>query len=265
MTQTTCMASLATPVLFLGHGSPMNAISNNAFTSKLAELAAQFIKPKAICCISAHWQTRGVYILENARPKTLHDFLGFPAELYQVEYNAPGSPEWAQETSMLLAEHDPSLTEQWGLDHGTWSILRHMFPKADVPVFQMSLDLSRSIKDHLELARELKALRKKGVWIVGSGNIVHNLGRLDWGNTRRGHEWAHVFDDYVRQALEEDAPDRLVNFRQCGIEAKWSVPTLDHYLPLIYLLGLREPSDTLSFPYHGFEFGSISMRAVLLQ
>lgn len=255
---------IKTPVLFLGHGSPMNAISNNAFTQQLAQLGEQFPKPKAICCVSAHWQTRGVQILESPHPKTIHDFGGFPEELYQVQYPAPGSPEWAAKTSQLLADHDPHLTSQWGLDHGTWSVLRHMYPLADVPVYQISLDLSRSLADHLALAKELKSLREKGVWIIGSGNIVHNLGKLDWENPTKGYEWAHVFDEYVKEALLNDQPDKLIQLQNAGPEARLSVPTLDHYLPLLYLLGLRTPQDTLTFPYEGFEYGGISMRAVLL-
>ena len=255
---------IKTPVLFLGHGSPMNAISNNAFTQQLSKLGAQFPKPKAICCVSAHWETRGIQILESPQPKTIHDFGGFPEELYQVQYPAHGSPEWAAKTSQLLADHDPHLTSQWGLDHGTWSVLRHMYPLADVPVYQISLDLSRSLADHLALAKELKSLREKGVWIIGSGNIVHNLGKLDWGNPTKGYEWAHVFDEYVKEALLNDQPDKLIQLQNAGPEARLSVPTLDHYLPLLYLLGLRTPQDTLTFPYEGFEYGGISMRAVLL-
>lgn len=253
-----------TPIIFLGHGSPLNAIANSPFTQALSHLPTQFPTPKAICCISAHWQTRGIQILESPQPKTIHDFIGFPDPLYQIQYPAPGSPQYAKETSLILADHDPHLTSQWGLDHGTWSVLRHMFPKANIPVYQLSLDLSRSPADHFKVAQELTELRKKGVWIVGSGNVVHNLGRLDWDNPTKGYDWAHIFDTYVKDALINDQPDRLIHLEKGGAEAHLSVPTLDHYLPLLYLLGLRQPTDTLTFPYEGFEYGGISMRAVLL-
>jgi len=253
------------PALFIGHGSPMNAVSTNAFTQSLSQLASQFPKPTAICCISAHWQTRGIQILESPQPKTIHDFIGFPDELYQIQYPAPGDIAHAKETAFLIADHHPLLTAEWGLDHGTWSILRHMFPAADVPVYQISLDLSRSISDHLTVAKELKTLRENGVWIIGSGNIVHNLRELNWQTPNQGYDWAHAFDTYIKDALVEDRPDRIVNFRQSGPEGKLAVTTLDHYLPIIYLLGLRNPQDTLSFPYEGFEYGGISMRAVLLK
>ena len=258
------MNSLA-PVLFIGHGSPMNAITQSPFTQTLSDLARRLPKPTAICCVSAHWQTRGIYVLESPKPKTIHDFGGFPRDLYTVQYPANGSPEIAKNTADLLAEHDPHLTSEWGLDHGTWSVLCHMFPDANIPVYQISLDLSRSVAEHLLVAKELMDLRKKGVWILGSGNVVHNLGMLDWENPDSGFDWAHIFDAYVKEALLNDTPDKLVNFQQGGSEARLAVPTLDHYLPLIYMLGLRRPTDQISFPYEGFEYGGISMRAVLLE
>lgn len=255
---------MKTPVLFLGHGSPMNALADTPFTRTLAALGTRFPKPKAICCISAHWLTKGIHVLESPRPKTIHDFGGFPEALYQVDYPAPGSPQRAAETALLLADHHPQLTSQWGLDHGTWSVLRHVFPLADVPVYQLSLDMSRNLADHVRVAQDLKKLRDQGVWIIGSGNIVHHLGQLDWKSPHTGYDWAHHFDTYVKEALLQDQPDKLIHIEKMGPEAKLAVPSPDHYLPLLYLLGVRDPKDTLSFPYEGFEYGSISMRTVLL-
>lgn len=249
------------PVLFVGHGSPMNAIEHNQFTEALSELATRLPRPKAVCVVSAHWVTEGSHVMASAHPETIHDFYGYPRELYEVQYGAPGAPEEAK----AMAENPEIVRdEQRGLDHGSWSVLRHMYPKADVPAFQLSLDARRNFKEHLELGREIQSLRERGVLILGSGNIVHNLQRVDWNNTHGAYDWAAEFDARVKSALDQHDAAALAEPR------KWSEkllqtahPTVEHYLPLLYCMGSADERDTVSYPYEGFDFGSISMRAVL--
>ena len=248
-------------MLFVGHGSPMNAIEDNAFTRTLGELSARLPRPKAVCVVSAHWVTSGSHVVTSPHPQTIHDFYGFPRPLYEVEYPAPGAPVEAEK----LAEK-PAIVpdDRWGLDHGSWSVLRHMYPKADVPAFQLSLDERRTLKEHLELGHEIKQLRERGVLILGSGNIVHNLRRIDWNDPHAAFDWAREFDTRVKAAVDAHDAGALAEPQKWG-EALLSTahPTVEHYLPLLYCMGSTDERDSVSYPYEGFDFGSISMRAVL--
>lgn len=249
------------PVLFVGHGSPMNAIEHNAFTEALQGLSARLPMPKAVCVVSAHWVTEGAHVMVSAHPKTIHDFYGFPRPLYEVQYPAPGAPSEAEK----LAKNPEILPdEQWGLDHGSWSVLRHMYPNADVPAFQLSLDEHRGFKEHLELGREIQALRERGVLVLGSGNIVHNLRRIDWDNPSGAYDWAVEFDARVKKAVEAHDANSLAQPQKWG-EALLATahPTVEHYLPLLYCMGSTDERDAVSYPYEGFDFGSISMRMIL--
>jgi 4,5-DOPA dioxygenase extradiol len=249
------------PVLFVGHGSPMNAIEHNAFTETLGGLSARLPRPKAVCVVSAHWVTTGARVLSSAHPKTIHDFYGFPRPLYEVQYPAPGAPDEAKEVA-----RDPEIVpdDQWGLDHGSWSVLRHMYPQADVPAFQLSLDDRRSFKEHLELGHEIQSLRERGVLILGSGNIVHNLSRMDWDNPSGAYDWAVEFDAKVKEAVEAHDANSLAQPQQWG-EALLATahPSVEHYLPLLYCMGSTDERDRVSYPYEGFDFASISMRMIL--
>ena len=239
----------------------MNAIEHNAFTQALSELGGSLPRPKAVCVVSAHWTTDGTRVLTSKHPRTIHDFYGFPKELYDVEYPAPGAPTEAEQVA-----RDPEIIrdQQWGLDHGSWSVLRHMYPKADVPAFQLSLDARRDMKSHLELGREIKKLRERGVLILGSGNIVHNLGRVDWESPHGAYDWAAEFDAKVKAAVDAHDVNALATPQQWGETLlKTAHPTVEHYLPLLYCAGSTDEKDTVMYPYEGFDFGSISMRAVL--
>jgi 4,5-DOPA dioxygenase extradiol len=249
------------PVLFVGHGSPMNAIEDNAFTEALSGLSARLPRPEAVCVVSAHWVTSGSHVMASAHPKTIHDFYGFPRPLYEVQYPAPGAPQEAEKVAK-----NPEITpdQTWGLDHGSWSVLRHMYPKADVPAFQLSLDERRSFKEHLELGREIQGLRERGVLILGSGNIVHNLRRIDWNNSLGAYDWAVEFDSKVKAAVEAHDASALAEPQKWGETLLATAhPTVEHYLPLLYCMGSTDERDEVSYPYEGFDFGSISMRAIL--
>jgi 4,5-DOPA dioxygenase extradiol len=249
------------PVLFVGHGSPMNAIEHNAFTRALSELSARLPKPKAVCVVSAHWVTAGSRVMTAADPETIHVFYGFPRPLYAVQYPAPGAP---REANQLAGNLEVSPDENRGLDHGAWSVLRHMYPQANVPAFQLSLDERRSFHEHLDLGREMRTLRERGVLILGSGNIVHNLRRVDWDNPHGAYDWAREFDARVKLAVDRRDADALAAPEQWGEHLLASAhPTAEHYLPLLYCAGAADERDAVSHPYEGFEFGSISMRAVL--
>lgn len=240
----------------------MNAIERNAFTEALSGLSARLPRPKAVCVVSAHWVTEGSHVQASAQPRTIHDFYGFPQPLYEVQYPAPGAPAEADDLA-----RDPEIMpdEQWGLDHGAWSVLRHMYPKADVPAFQLSLDERSSLKDHLELGREIRSLRERGVLILGSGNIVHNLRRIDWESPHGAYDWAVEFDARVKAAVDARDAGALTEPQKWGKALLATAhPTVEHYLPLLYCVGSTDEHDTVSYPYEGFDFGSISMRAVLL-
>lgn len=249
------------PVLFVGHGSPMNAIENNAFTQALGELSQRLPRPKAVCVVSAHWVTSGSQVLVSERPRTIHDFYGFPRPLYEVEYPAPGAPD---EAEAIADNSNVESNQTWGLDHGSWSVLRHMYPKADVPAFQLSLDDRKSFKEHLKLGREIRSLRERGVLILGSGNIVHNLGRMDWNDPHGAYDWAREFDANVKNALDAHDAEGLASPQKWGEKLLAAAhPSVEHYLPLLYCAGSVDEKDDVKYPYEGFDFGSVSMRAVL--
>jgi 4,5-DOPA dioxygenase extradiol len=251
------------PVLFVGHGSPMNAIEQNAFTRSLREVRKKLPVAKAVCVISAHWVTRGSQVMAEQRPRTIHDFYGFPRPLYEVQYPAPGAPEVAKR--IALEEH-LAIDHEWGLDHGAWSVLRHLYPEADVPVFQVSLDHARTLAEHLELGRELAKQRARGVLILGSGNVVHNLHRINWEMADGGYPWAEEFDAKVKKAIDERDVKALAWPEHWGQELLGEAhPTLEHYVPLLYCLGASGEHDAVTYPYEGMEFGTISMRMVLIE
>lgn len=253
------------PALFLGHGNPMNALARNAYTRAWADLGRLMPRPKAVLAVSAHWYLRGTAVTAHAEPPTIHDFGGFPRELYQVQYPAPGSPALARRVQELLAPVTVPLDESWGLDHGTWSVLCHVFPEANVPVVQLAIDATGSPAFHYDLGRRLSALREEGVLILGSGNVVHNLAAYAWG--RAGVEpsdWAVRFESTVRERIQAGEDASLIDYGALGPDAGLSIPTPDHYLPLLYVLGARRPSDTAAFPVEGVEGGSISMLSVRL-
>jgi 4,5-DOPA dioxygenase extradiol len=251
------------PVLFVGHGSPMNAIEQNQFTKTLSKLTQRLPRPTAVCVISAHWVTRGSEVLAVAHPRTIHDFYGFPTPLYEVQYAAPGAPD---EAKRLAHELEIKKDETWGFDHGAWSVLRHLYPEAEVPVFQISLDDRRSLPRHFELGAELARLRDRGVLILGSGNIVHNLGRLEGDKNAQPYPWTIEFDSRVKQAIEARDIASLAAPESWGKPlASIAHPTLEHYVPLLYCLGSTSGSDAVSYPYEGFEYGSLSMRMVLFE
>lgn len=251
------------PAMFVGHGNPMNAIMQNEFTKNWQRLGRELSKPKAILSVSAHWLTNGTYVTAMEKPKTIHDFGGFPRELFEQEYPAPGSPEIAKQVGLVVKTTDVKDDYQWGLDHGTWSVLLPMYPKADIPVLQMSIDYSKPPQYHYELAQQLKELRQKGVLVIGSGNIVHNLGMIDFDNKIR-FDWAYEFDEKIKGFIDKGDHDSVLKYDKLGTIARLAVPTNEHYLPLIYALGLRDKKDAVSYFNDKMDAGSISMRSVLI-
>lgn len=250
------------PALFVGHGSPMNAIEDNAFTRGWRELAARLPKPKAILCVSAHWETRGTGVCNAAQPQTIHDFYGFPQALFDVRYPAPGDPALAQRIAALVKSVKVQPTPEWGLDHGAWSVLQVMYPDADVPTLQLSIDTSQPGAFHAALGSELAALRDDGVLILGSGNIVHNLRTLNFRDPKPT-DWAVRFDETVRARIAAGRIDDLCDWRSLDREAALAVPTPEHYLPLLYVLGACRDGDAVSFHNVGY-FSTISMTSVLV-
>lgn len=250
------------PAVFIGHGSPMNTLEQNRYTEAWRRLGESVPRPKAILAISAHWYTRGTAVTAMARPRTIHDFGGFPKELYAVQYPAPGDPALAARVQELLAPAEIRLDNAWGLDHGTWSVLAHVFPAADIPVVQLSLDATLTLGLHYELAARLAPLRDKGVLIVGSGNVVHNLARLQWADDAPPYDWAVRFNDKVRGLLTARDHASLINVEALGNDARLSVPTPDHYLRLLYVIAQQDRDEAVSFPVDGIEYGSIGMLAV---
>lgn len=249
------------PLIFIGHGHPMNALWDNDFTQTLTRLGLSLDNPSAILVISAHWETIGTYVSVNPKPRTIYDIGGFPDQIYQVKYEPPGHPELAHELIDMVSITDVQPDPDMGLDHGAWTVLKHIWPEADIPVFEMSMDYSRSPAFHFQLGQQLKLLRRKGVLIVCSGNIVHNLRMADWSNSNaRVYDWTLDFDQFVKRQLDERNFESLINYRQIGQAAVLSVPTSDHYLPLIYAIGLIEKNEAIKHIYEGYQFGSLSMR-----
>ena len=249
------------PAIFFGHGSPMNTLESNRYTQTWRRLGEAAGKPKAILCISAHWYTRGTEVTAMERPKTIHDFYGFPQELFDVQYPAPGDPALAARVRELLAPVEVGLDQSWGLDHGTWSVLKHAFPDADVPVVQLSIDGTQPAAFHHALGARLAPLRDEGVLIAGSGNVVHNLGVMR-RNGGSPYDWAVRFNDYVRDAIATGHYGRLIGYEQAGQDARMAVPTPEHYLPLLYVLGSQQSDESASFAVDGLELGSIGMLSV---
>lgn len=253
------------PVLFLGHGSPMNAIEENQFVQGFRNISREIPKPNAILCISAHWFTNGTFVTAMQNPKTIHDFYGFPKELFAVDYPAPGSPELARETAELLLPEIVEEDHNWGLDHGAWSVIKHLYPNAEIPVIQLSIDYTKPPEYHFDLAKRLQKLRKKGILIIGSGNIVHNLRMVDWKNINTvgaGWDWAVEAREKTNNWLLDGNFRNLIDYQNQGIALQTAVPSPDHYLPLIYSLGLKENSDQLSLFNDELIGGSLSMTSV---
>jgi 4,5-DOPA dioxygenase extradiol len=254
------MMATTMPVVFFGHGSPMNALEHNAATDAWAKLGLALPRPRAIVAISAHWYVPGTKVTATDRPRTIHDFGGFPKRLYEMHYPAPGDPALAERIAALLAPVAVERDARWGLDHGTWSVLVHAFPAADIPVVQVSIDESQPPAFHYALGRALGALREEGVLIVGSGNVVHNLEALAWSRHEpQPYDWADRFETLVRASLETGDDQALIDYARHGRDALLAVPTPDHYLPLLYVLGARRDTDAVHFPVSGVQLGSISM------
>jgi 4,5-DOPA dioxygenase extradiol len=253
------------PVLFLGHGSPMNAIQENEFVAGFRNVAKQLPKPNAILCISAHWFTQGTKVTAMEMPKTIHDFGGFPQALYDVQYPAKGSPELAKETKQILQPAIVELDEKWGLDHGAWSVIIHLYPDADVPVIQMSIDYTKPAQYHYELAKKLNSLRDKGILIIGSGNIIHNLRLADFPNINKdnyGYDWAIEAKEKINGYLVNGNYQPLLDYEKQSKALKLAIPTPDHYLPLIYTLGLQQKAETISLFNDKLVAGSLSMTSL---
>jgi 4,5-DOPA dioxygenase extradiol len=253
------------PVLFIGHGSPMNGIEDNEFSRTWAKMGQEIAKPKAVLVISAHWLTRGTHITAMEEPKTIHDFGGFPQALFDVQYPAKGSPELAEATAKLITSTDVGLDHDWGLDHGTWTVVRHMYPNADIPVLQLSIDYGQSPEYHYNLAKQIAVLRKKGVLIIGSGNMVHNLRMVDWRKLNEpnyGFDWAVEMNDIFKQKINNGDHKALIDYESLNKAAKLAIPTPDHYYPLLYSLGLQDNNDDVSFFNDRLVGGSLNMTSV---
>ncbi len=253
------------PLLFLGHGSPMNAIEKNQFTDGFKNICNTIPKPNAILCISAHWVTRGSKVTAMETPKTIHDFGGFPKELFEVQYPAKGSPELANLIKKTISSQNIELDNKWGLDHGTWSVVKHLYPKADIPVLQLSIDGSRDMRFHFDLASKLSFLREKGILIIGSGNIVHNLGMVDFQNfhlDNYGYDWAVEARDLINKYIITEDFEPLINYQKLGKAVQYSIPTPEHYIPLLYILGLKQKNEKIQFFNDKMVAGSLSMTSL---
>lgn len=253
------------PVLFLGHGSPMNAIEENEFVAGFRNIAKTIPMPNAILCVSAHWETKGTYVTAMQMPRTIHDFGGFPKALFDVQYPAPGSPDLAKATQEIIKVTHVELDDKWGLDHGAWSVIKHLYPDADIPVIQMSIDYSASPEKHYEIAQQLAALRRKGILIIGSGNMVHNLRAVDWQNFNKdnyGFDWAIEASTKMKQFIMEQNHKALIGFKSQGQAFDLAIPTPEHYLPLIYSIALQEKGESISIFNDKAVAGSLTMTSL---
>lgn len=251
------------PVSFLGHGSPMNALADNSYTWALNRLAGEIPRPKAILVVSAHWITRGTHVSCAETPRIIHDFYGFPKALYAIEYPCPGAPEEARKTCSLVRSTPVDCQDDWGIDHAAWAILRHVFPEADVPVYEMSLDVAKPPEYHYRIGQDLSALRDEGVWVVGSGNIVHNLSVADFDNSAaQPYPWAEKFDEMVRDWIAKKSFESLIRYQKLP-EAAMAVPTNEHYLPLLYVLGTIGAADEVRIVHEEIQNASVSMLCVM--
>ncbi len=252
------------PVLFLGHGSPMNAIEENEFVTGFRSIVKEIPKPNAILCVSAHWETKGTFVTAMQNPPTIHDFGGFPKELFAVQYPAPGSPDLAKQTKSLISKTEVGLDDKWGLDHGAWSVIKHLYPNADIPIIQMSIDYSQTPQYHYELAQQIKSLREKGVLIIGSGNIVHNLGKVEWRrlNETFGYDWAIEANDKMKKFILDGNHKELINFRSQGKAFDLAIPTPEHYLPLLYSLAMQEKNEEVKLFNDKAVAGALTMTSL---
>lgn len=252
------------PVLFLGHGSPMNAIEENEFVSAFRKLGQELIRPNAILCISAHWETNGTYVTAMQNPRTIHDFGGFPQALFDVQYPAPGSPELAKETKHIISSTEVGFDDKWGLDHGAWSVIKHLYPNADIPVIQMSIDYTKPAKYHYELAKEINSLRNKGVLIIGSGNMVHNLRKVAWNrlNEEFAFDWVIEANEKMKSYILSGSHENLINFKSQGKAFDLAIPTPEHYMPLLYTLALKEENETIELFNDKPVGGALTMTSV---
>jgi 4,5-DOPA dioxygenase extradiol len=251
------------PALFIGHGTPMNAIEDNQYTMNWRAIADKFPKPKAILAISAHWYTRGSWIIDDANPKMVYDMYGFPDELYKVVYGAKGAPELAHLTQELI-KSDVKIDNSWGYDHGTWSVLCRMYPEADIPVYQLSIDSNASCKAHFQIGQQISALRENGVLILGSGNVVHNLSKISW-EMDGGHPWATDFDNYIKNKISLKEYENVINYKTAGESSELAFYTPDHFYPLLYVLGASKEDDKLTIFNDSCTLGSLSMTSYLFQ
>jgi 4,5-DOPA dioxygenase extradiol len=253
------------PILFIGHGSPMNAIENNEYTEGWRSIATTIPKPEIILCISAHWETPGTHVTSMEKPRTIHDFGGFPPRLYEIQYPAPGSPGMAAETKRIIRQADVGLDHRWGLDHGCWSVVKHMYPEADIPVLQMSLDFRKPPEYHYELGKELAPLRSKGVLIIGSGNIVHNLGMVAWDKMDKaeyGFDWAVEANEKMKRFILSDDHKSLIDYKAQGHSFSLAIPTPEHFLPLLYILALKNKGENVAIFNDKAVMGSLTMTSI---
>ncbi len=255
------------PVIFIGHGSPMNGIEDNNFSRRWKQIGEDISLPKTVLCISAHWLTNGTKITAMSQPQTIHDFGGFPKALFDIQYPAPGNPELAAETSKMIKKTSVDLDHEWGLDHGTWSVVKNMYPLANIPVLQLSIDYNQPLQYHYELAKELSALRKKGVLIIGSGNMIHNLRMVAWDKMNvpnYGYDWAIEMNTTFKKYITDRNHQALIEYQKMGASAMLAIPTPDHYIPLIYTLALQDNNDSVSFFNDELVAGSLNMTSVLI-
>ena len=255
------------PVIFMGHGSPMNGIEDNNFSKRWKEMGKEISIPKAVLCISAHWLTNGTKITAMRQPQTIHDFGGFPQALFDVQYPAPGDPNLASETAKMIKKTSVGLDHEWGLDHGTWSVVKNMYPLANIPVLQLSIDYSKPLQYHYELAKELSNLRKKGVLIIGSGNMIHNLGMVAWDKMNvpnYGYDWAIEMNTTFKKYITDKKHQVLIDYQKMGPSAMLAIPTPDHYIPLIYTLALQDKDDNVTYFNDELVAGSLNMTSVFI-
>lgn len=250
------------PVIFVGHGSPMNAIEDNMYTNSWIDMAKKIPKPKAIVSISAHWYTEGTRIMNEENPRTIYDMYGFPKELYEIIYNSPGNPELAKKAKMLITK-ESKFDNSWGIDHGTWSVLVHMYPERDIPLFQISIDATAPPEAHYQIGKELKPLRDEGVLLFGTGNIVHNLRLVNWDLEDKGYDWAYEFDNRIKEYIQNGKYEEIINYKNLGQIAKLAVSTPDHFNPLLYILGSSDKEDKISIYNNSCMMGSLSMTSYL--
>ena len=251
------------PAIFFGHGNPMNAVQQNDWTAAWANIGKTIQRPRAVLCISAHWYLPATLVTAMTAPRTIHDFGGFPQQLYRVQYPASGDPELALRVQELLSPVGVGLDNSWGLDHGTWSVLTHVFPDADIPVVQLSIDETQPADFHFELGRRLTPLRDEGILIIGSGNLVHNLHTYAWGrHMPEPYDWAVRFETTARELMRSGEFEPLIQYDSLGRDAVLSIPTPDHYFPLLYVIGTKQKDDAVTFPVEGVDGGSVSMLTV---